>query len=241
VHSTLSHDGRLTLPQVAQFYRKRGYHFVAMGEHSQDMNPDKVAMLVEQCGAWSGPDFLMVPGIEYTCRPHGMHILGVGSLGLTDGCDPVSAANLIHEHDGFAVLAHPRRFNWDCGLGILEAVDAVEIWNVGYDGKYLPSVLASAAFRKMQHANPKLRAIASHDLHALPGFYDVATEMEVPVLSRQVILQNLRDGTYRIRSKFFRTDPKFQMSRTRTALLRALGGPLANLRHVRDIALRWSA
>jgi len=241
VHSSFSHDGCLTVAELARFYADRGFQFIAIGEHSQDMDGDKVRALAEQSAAASKPDFLIVPGIEYTCNVPGMHILGVGSLGLAPDAEPLTAARVIRESDGFAVLAHPRRFEWQCPAELARRVDAVEVWNVAYDGKFLPSVQAPAAFQKIRKANPRLLAIASHDLHREPAFYDVGIEMEVPALTRAAVLANLRLGAYQIRSRYFSTGPQFEISWTRAALLRVFSSQLTCLRQARALALRWSA
>src|SRR5437016_3212112 len=115
VHSTLSHDAKLTLPEVAELYGSKKFHFVAIGEHSQDMDAEKVASLTEQCAALSSAEFLMMPGIEFTCRGTGrnvIHILGAGCTTLTPEIEPIAVARHIRQHDGFSVLAHPSRFGW---------------------------------------------------------------------------------------------------------------------------------
>ncbi len=241
VHSAFSHDGCLTVAELAQFYAERGFHFIAIGEHSQDMDSDKVGALVEQSAAASDGNFLVVPGIEYTCNVPGMHILGVGSLGFAPDSEPLTAARVIRESDGFAVLAHPGRLGWQCPAELARQIDAVEVWNVGYDGKFLPSVQASAAFRTMTEVNPKLLAVVSHDLHREPGFYDVGIEMEAPALTRAAALANLRSGAYQIRSRYFNSDATFEISWAKAALLSVFSRQLACLRQARALALRWSA
>lgn len=240
VHSTLSHDGSLTVTELAQFYAKRRFQFVAIGEHSQDMDPAKVEALVEESAAASTLNFLVVPGIEYTCDVPGMHIFGLGAVALPSDTRPMTTVRVIHECGGFAVLAHPRRIGWQCPAELLNELDGVEVWNVGYDGKYLPSVHAPMAFRRMKQANPRLLAVAAHDLHRGPEFYDVALEMEVEVLTRDAILSALRAGAYRISSRFFRVGPRFEISWIETALLRLASAQLGYLRQARA-AMRWSA
>jgi hypothetical protein len=231
----------MTVAELARFYAARGFNFIAIGEHSQDMNGDKVRALVEQSAAVSKRDFLIVPGIEYTCNVPGMHILGVGSLGLAPDAEPLTAVRVIRESDGFAVLAHPRRLEWQCPPELVRCIDAVEVWNVAYDGKFLPSVQAPAAFQRMSEANPDLLAIASHDLHREPAFYDVAIEMEVQVLTRAAVLANLRLGAYLIHSRYFSSGPQFEISWAKTVLLRMFSSQLSYLRQARALALRWSA
>jgi len=48
IHSQLSHDGTMTIAELASWYRGKGYQFLAMGEHAEDLNEAKVQMLVDQ-------------------------------------------------------------------------------------------------------------------------------------------------------------------------------------------------
>ncbi len=182
VHSTLSHDGTMTISELAEWYMTRGYQFIAIGEHSQDMSEEKVEILKKQSTEHSCDGFCIIPGIEYSCQG-GIHIFGLGALGLTREMDPVVVAEEIRAQGGLAILAHPYRYNWTCAPELLRAVHAVEIWNVGYDGKYLPSARAPEALRRMRRINPELLAIAGQDLHRKPAFYDVAVQTEAEYLT----------------------------------------------------------
>jgi predicted metal-dependent phosphoesterase TrpH len=237
VHSTLSNDGTLTFAELAAWYRPRGYQFVAIGEHSQDMDAAKVEILKKQCAENSGAQFCMIPGIEFSCQG-GLHIFGVGATELTAQMDPVAVAEAIHTQGGFVILAHPQRYQWKCSPEVLLAVDAVEIWNVCYDGKYLPSFQAPRKFRTMQKVNPALLGVAGHDFHRRPSFYDVGIEMDAEALSREDLLARLRQGAYRIRSRFFRAEPQLQFSWTQAACFQLLGRQLAALRKARNLLLR---
>jgi len=211
-----------------------------MGEHAEDLDEAKVQALREQSIENSNPGFCVIPGIEFAGN-NDIHILGMGVVRLTCEKDPVAIAREIHEQGGLAVLAHPKRIGWECPAEILLAVDAVEIWNVGYDGKYLPSAKALSGFRSMQQINPKLLPVASHDFHRMASFYDVAIEMDVASLSPHAILCNLRQGCYGIRSPLFRCDPKGPMSRMKAVSLRLLSRQLSNIRKARTMLLRWFA
>jgi hypothetical protein len=229
----------MTIPELVDWYRPRGYQFVAVGEHSQDMDEQKVQQLQEQCAAHSNAQFCIIPGIEYSCRD-GIHIFGLGTVGLTEQVDPRAVVAMIHAQDGFAILAHPVRMNWSPPDELILAVDAVEIWNVSYDGKYLPSFRAPDAFRRMQQVNPNLRAIAGHDFHRKASFYDVGVEIEVGELSPTEVLKVIKQGRYAITSRFFRTDARARLSWASSISLRGLSRQLAYLRRARDILLRGS-
>jgi predicted metal-dependent phosphoesterase TrpH len=240
VHSSLSHDGTLPIAKLVQWYRAHGYQFAALGEHSQDMDEVKVRALVEQSNENSSTDFCLIPGIEFACKG-GLHIVGVGVTSLVKDLDPVRVAQAIHGHGGYAVLAHPKRYNWKCPLHVVGAIDAAEIWNVAHDGKFLPSPQSVVGFRRLRQVNPRLLAIAGHDFHRQAGFYDVAIEMDVPGLSRQSILQNLRLGAYTIRARLFSCNAQANFSWFQSTRLRWLGWQIGKLREARDLLLQWSS
>jgi hypothetical protein len=239
VHSKLSRDGTMTIAELAHWYRQNGYEFLAMGEHGEDLDEAKAQALREQSIENSTDAFCVIPGVEFAGN-NDIHIVGIGVTRLIRAQNSVAVAREIHEQGGLAVLAHPKRIAWECPTEVLLAVDAVEIWNVGYDGKYLPSVKALGGFRRMRQINPKLLAVASHDFHRTASFYDVAIEMDVASLSLGVILRNLQQGCYWIQSRFFRCDPEARMSRVKAASLRLLSQQLSNIRKARTVLLRWS-
>jgi hypothetical protein len=230
----------MTVPELARWYREKGYEFIAMGEHAEDLDEQKVQLLREQCASSSGNQFCIVPGVEFSCRG-GIHVFGMGAAGLTHGTDPVAVVAEIHAQNGLAVLAHPKRTNWECARELLLAADAVEIWNVPYDGKYLPSFRAPGAFRRMQRVNPKLLAVAGHDFHRKAAFYDVSIEIEARELSQGEILRAVQYGQFAIKSRFFRTDSQGQLSWAGSISLQLLSRQLMHLRKARDILLRWSS
>lgn len=241
VHSTLSHDGTLTITELVQWYHTHGYQFTALGEHSQDMDEEKLRALVAQCDQNSSSDFCVIPGIEFSCEG-GLHILGIGSTSAIDVFEPVAVTRAIHQNDyAYAVLAHPGRHDWKCPLHVVREIDAAEIWNVAYDGKFLPSPRSVVGFPRLRQANPRLLAIAGHDFHRQTGFYDVAIEMDAPDLSRNSILQKLKLGQYTIRAPLFSCNARAHFSWLESTRLRWLGWQISKLREVRDFLLLRSS
>lgn len=239
VHSIFSSDGTLTIADLVEWYSRKGYQFVAMSEHSEDLDDSKAQALAAHCAGNCSPQFCVVPGIEFSCAG-GIHIPAFGVVKLTKEKDPLAVTEEIHQQGGYVVLAHPRRIGWQCPSELLLAVDAVEIWNVGSDGKFLPSAQALGAFRKMQQVNPELLAVASHDFHRKDAFYDVAIQMDLHLLTREAILRHLREGRYEIRSRFFRADSHARLTWARAASLRLISSQLSNLRKARSFLQRDS-
>ena len=239
VHSTLSRDGTMTIEELAEWYVERGYQFIAIGEHSEDMSEEKVEILKRQSAGHSRDGFCIIPGIEYFCTA-GIHIFGLGALGLTRETNPVIVAEEIRTQGGLAILAHPDLYNWDCAPELLKAVNAVEIWNVRYDGKYLPSAQGPAALHRMRRVNPQLLAIAGQDLHGKAGFYDVAVQTEAEDLTPEAVRSNLLRGNYVIKSPLFQTTARANFSSLKSTFLRVGSWQLGNLRKARDFFRRWS-
>jgi hypothetical protein len=233
VHSTLSRDGTMTIAELARYFKQKGYQFLAMGEHAEDLDEAKVQALREQSATNSDDQFCVIPGIEFAVTRQ-IHIVGIGVVNLMRLENPVYVAGQVREQGGMSILAHPKRLGWDCPPEVLLAVDAAEIWNIGYDGKYLPSAKALPAFERMQQINPKLLAIASHDFHRTASFYDVAIEMDAPTLSPDPILQNLKRGAYRVCSAFFNCDAGGHVSAAGAALVRHVSGRLERIRKARS-------
>jgi hypothetical protein len=240
IHSTLSRDGTMTIAELTRYYKQRGYQFLAMSEHAEDLDEARVQALREHSVANSTDEFCVIPGIEFAVTRQ-IHIVGIGVVSLIRLESPVYVAGQMREQGGMAILAHPKRLGWECPPDVLLAVDAAEIWNVGYDGKYLPSAKALPGFERMQQVNPKLLAVASHDFHRTASFYDVAIEMDAVSLAPEAILRNLKQGCYRVRSAFFNCEPTGRVSTAGVTLVRHVSGTLEKMRKVRSILSRRPA
>lgn len=234
LHSTFSNDGTLTIAELAGLFRQRGYRYIAITEHAEDLDDGKKQTLLERCRQWSRDGFCVIPGAEFTCAEQ--HILGIGAVGASQ-TDALEAIEMIHGSGGMAVLAHPSRVGWKCAARILQAVDAVEIWNVGYDGKFLPPANAFAGFAAMRQVNPGLLALAGHDLHRRESFYDVGLEMDLPSLSADSILEGLRRGRYQIGSRFVRIGSRADISPVKAKWLQLLSEQLRYLRSARSFLM----
>ena len=147
---------------------------------------------------------------------------------------PVYVAEQIRALGGLSILAHPKRMGWSCPPEVAEAVDAAEIWNINYDGKYLPSPKAMPCFARMREANPKLLAMASHDFHRVASFYGLRIEMDVTSLAPEPILQGLKSGNYVARSAFFNCSSDGRASALGAALVRHVGARLEKVRQARN-------
>jgi predicted metal-dependent phosphoesterase TrpH len=195
VHTDLSHDGKLSMESAVDLFRRRGFHFVFLAEHAEDLDAAKVEEMRRQAAALSTAEFLIIPGLEYSC-PDLVHIVGVGCDQEFQFREPVRVAREIREAGGFAVLAHPGRFHWRCDNELIRNVNAVEVWNVAYDGKFIPEPRSLEFLRTSRSVNHRLLACAGVDLHRAGGYYPLGVQMDVQKLTREAILTELIHGHY---------------------------------------------
>jgi predicted metal-dependent phosphoesterase TrpH len=231
-HSTLSRDGTLSLAELRSFFLSKGMRFLAVSEHAEDMNDEKVRTLIEECGKNSDDQFCLIPGLEFICDGD-VHIPGLGMKRLLEFSDPVRVINAIRGDGGFTILAHPVRMKWRLPAEALRAVNSAEIWNVGYDGKFLPSAEALRWFKKAKAINPDLLAVASLDFHKKAAFCNVGLEVEPASMTPEAILDRLRAGRYRIRTPFLNAEPHGAIPGAQEALIGLASRQLAGLRKLR--------
>ena len=233
IHSQASRDGQVSLPRIADLYRGQGFQFICITEHSEDMTEQKMTMLRQKAEYLSHEDFRIIVGIEYSCND-ALHIVGVGCEQLLETFDPVQLVRNIRAAGCFSILAHPRRTSWICSPELAANLNAVEVWNVRYDGKYLPAPRALEFFNRMKVSNPQLLAAVGDDFHGLGGFYPLSIHMSVDALDRESILRELINGRYRIGSLGFRAAADSDFSPNVLAWFRTLRIPLNCAKSVRD-------
>lgn len=233
VHSSFSHDGCMTIEEISAFFRRRGYHFVCITEHSEDMDAAKVRTLRQRAAAASDDKFCVIPGLEY--RVSGtLHIVGIGCDALLDTGDAVAVARAVGSHGGFAVLAHPRTLAWNCPPDLLEVLHAVEAWNVSYDGKFLPRPEGTALLNRLRRERRDLQAAAGHDFHQPGSYYPVRVRMQVRKLDRESVLAELLLGNYELDSPCFSIRARQSFSPWMLARVRAMRVALDAARQARE-------
>jgi hypothetical protein len=212
MHTTLSHDGKLSLPQLAGFLGRRGHDFIMVTEHSFDVSESDMAKLESQADALSMPDFLVVPGLEFRCD-HDIEIAAPGVTRLCTQTDPAHVIAHIHEQGGVAILAHPYVRNYPIDPAWVQYLDAVEIWNVANEGKYIPNPSTLRKCRALSAAHQGLNGITALDLHDRRNYCRLFVHTKVERLDRAALLGSLRQGTYSCRSPFFHSNARVNFSR----------------------------
>ena len=193
-HSTYS-DGDLTLPEIRDVYRAAGCAFVAMTDHAESFHIERMREYIAECAALSTPDFLMIPGVEFTCERR-MHVLGIGVTDLGVGRNPVDVFAHVARAGGLSVIAHPHADNF-AWIESLEALPhGIEAWNSKYDGRYAPRVATFDLLVRLQARRPDMRAFYSQDYHWRRQFRGLFLEVEAASLERVDILAAFRRGAF---------------------------------------------
>ena len=209
VHSNFSYDGQHSLDEIAQFGRKRGYSFIGMTEHSDTLDEEKVALYVKECRRVSSPDCLIIPGIEFSCY-NNLHLIGLGVSRYTSSRDPLRVSKFIQQNGGIAIVAHPKRYNYDIPAELAETLNGIEIWNASYDGRLVPNDRSINLLNNFRTLNSLIFAFGGQDLHRITDHSHVQVIVSCEELGKDTILGALKEGTFVISSPSFQIDGRCQ-------------------------------
>ena len=194
-HSTYSYDAKLSLRELRELFEANGVQFVCMTEHTDDLDPLRAAQFVAECKALSDETFLFIPGFEVPYRR--AHILMVGMRNfLGNYASSLEVLRTWSSEASFVVLAHPVRNNFDVEDGLLEQIDALEVWNQQYEGKRVPRVRSLKLFGALKKKKSSLVATGGIDFHRKEHFSAPLVNLEVDVLSEDVIIEKLKAGAF---------------------------------------------
>jgi len=194
VHSEWSHDASWTLPDLARFFRRRGFDAVLMSEHDDGFDAERWTDFRRACAAASLPGLLLVPGIEYADTDNVVHIPVWGELPfLGSGLGTGSLLRRAREEGGFSVFAHPwRRDAWRRADEWLADLSAIEIWNRKYDG-WAPRAEAVAFARRHM-----LAPFVSLDFHTRRQYFPLGLTMEIDgPATRESVYAGLSSGRFK--------------------------------------------
>lgn len=201
LHTKLSHDGRLSLEQLVDFIKLNGYHFMAITEHSYDINETSITDLANRCESLSNADFVIIPGIEFRCHDE-IDILGFGVIKTHDSIDPATIIRHIQDNGGVAVLAHPTVRNYPIESSWIKMLDGCELWN-RQEGKYLPQARSIRTFMRFKEWNPELKAFCGLDFHRSTKFYHLTTNVHSLKNNREDLLSAIKKGDFVSKSALF--------------------------------------
>ncbi len=206
VHSKMSYDGQNTLEEIALLAKKRGYSFVGMTEHSDTFDEKGMSHFVKECRRLSNPDFILIPGIEFTCE-NNLHLIGLGIEHFTAIRDPISVARFIKKEGGLSIVAHPIRYGYKMPVGLEKEIDGIEVWNAGYDGRFVPNDRSIALWQSLRGRNDAILAFGGEDLHEITDHGHVKLTVSCDELTEGTIIRVLREGNYLITNPYFQLRP----------------------------------
>ncbi len=196
IHSSYSHDAEWPLERCKEVFKREGYHFLAMTEHAEGLDPERAAVWLEECDRLSDPACLILPGFEFSVGRQ-IHLLGFGVRKLLRGRSMEALIDQIHEAGGVAVWAHPVPASLNLIYPAAEALDGMEIWNSRYHkGGGLPLRLLRA-LEKLRETRPAFHGFAGIDFHKGDQDRRLSVAVESP-RSASAILEALRAGQFMI-------------------------------------------
>jgi multiple sugar transport system substrate-binding protein len=195
-HSTVS-DGLLTPDQVVDFYRGRGYHFLAFTEHR----------IFTEGKPFTGGDFITLNGIEVDgLDPQAglYHLIGLGqsrppTAVLEGGTSMQAAIDSLRSVGGQVFLAHPYwSGQMSKNLLTMEGCFGMEIWNGGcevWDCKGFSTV----HWDDLLAAGRRLWGVGADDCHWWEGRADAGLGwvwVKAETLTQDALLAALERGCF---------------------------------------------
>lgn len=206
VHSRFSYDGKNTLEEIARHAIARGYSFVGMAEHSDTLNQEIMSTYVKSCAEVSSSSLLIIPGIEFTCD-NKLHLIGLGVRHYTDIKNPMDLARFIRQEGKLSIVAHPARYKYQIPSGLGDLIDGIEVWNAGYDGRFVPNSNSLRLWDRLRCSNGDLLAFGGQDLHRISNHIHIEISLFCDSLSEENIFAALKRGKFSISNPYFKLKP----------------------------------
>ena len=199
-HSRYSHDGVFTLEELKRSFREKGYDFVIMTEHAEDLTTDSYETFYKECETLSDDSFLFIPGLEvpYEGRVH---------VGCFPSASTYDRVPLYHEgitymrnHGAISIFHHPSKQGYYMNETFRTLLDGIEIWNSRYEGRWAPSM------RTMQFARQHFLGtlfFGGLDLHKTTQFGGPAITLDVSAFTIEFIIDALKKNKFALQGKYF--------------------------------------
>lgn len=166
VHSNFSHDGKDAVERIRDLAAARGVRFVAMSDHAEDLDAARYAELQARCAAASTGEVQMIAGLEFRFAGFkGLHLLALGLRHWISPRTPSEFAAVAPTACGLTVVAHPGLAGYRVPLDVVDAIDAIEVWNAAYNTRYLPDPRAIDLLRSARQVRPGIVGVAGLDQH----------------------------------------------------------------------------
>ena len=195
IHSTVS-DGKWTVPQLAEWYKTRGYDFWILTDH----------LICTDTRSLSTSTFLTIPGIEIhgpdTTIGRTPHLVGLGAGiegHVEQGTGMQQMIDQINGKDMLAVVAHPY---WsallDQHLAAATGYVAIEIYNHTC-WEHVGKGDSLTYWDNLLYAGRRVWGIAVDDAHCSLNPPDVGggwIVVKAPALTETAVLEAIRDGHF---------------------------------------------
>ncbi len=205
VHSNLSHDGRLSILALVDLCREIGAGALFLTEHYDDLDPEKMEAFVSTCNAISAEGLCVVSGIEYDfpeCSD--THVLAVGLERFVPRRDIRKTLEEIRSNGALIIVAHLSRNGGHIPDEILDIIHGCEVWNTGYDSRYVPNYKILTAFNRIKEKRPNILAFSGSDLHDKNGAKGLVLRFESPVQNVKDVLHCVKNGKFINKGLFFK-------------------------------------
>lgn len=245
-HSTYSYDAKLSLVELKELCQKNGVKFVCMTEHTDELTHERAMEFIEECKKLSDNNFLFIPGFEVPYKVKEVNgearEAGLGHTGSGEGALGYKHAHILMigmrefyetyapsieilkkwtEKAAFVVLAHPVRNQFLVDDGLLNEIDALEVWNQQYEGKRVPRTRSLTLLKILRTVKPLLLATGGVDFHRKEHFGAPFISLSVDSFTEQAIIEKLQTGAFVVSSSqtsFFGTIPNIDEVRQKHRL-----------------------
>ena len=208
VHSDFSNDGLHSVADLADFARESGFRFVGLTDHAEDLSVQDMESLRQECEAHSDESCVMIPGLEFQCNGN-IHLLGLGITKEIISTDPIVVAREIQALGGLAILAHPGRNGYQYPAELYLVLNGIEIWNAGYDGRFVPPLANLRLLQEARTANPNIRGFGGEDLHIWVRPPRVVVDLQgvgIGPLDIEMVLHGLQTGRFSVHGRYLSFD-----------------------------------
>ena len=231
VHTEWSHDGRDSLPAMADFAAREHLRWVFLTDHAEDFDETRFQTYTQACSDASTDNHELIAGLEFRFEGYpGLHLLALGLRQWIAPETPEDFCALAGRHAAFLIMAHPILTKYRAPEAVLGGVHAIEVWNARYNTRYLPDGRAVAFYKESQQGFPALLATAGTDQHNL------LTEGKIRIVlpADGDPFESLRNGNYYNRGLTMRVANAPEWGQFRLALVALLRVAVERLK-------RWRA